>query len=67
MEKSYIERIDLFSSSYLARSTFYENFYNTPFIKYVKSLSSDNPVDCIVIPCTNTFGIKEGVIKDAME
>lgn len=67
MDKSHIERVDLFSSNYLARSTFYENFYHTPYIRSVKGLSSDDPVDCIVIPCTNTFGIKEGVIKDAME
>lgn len=67
METTTLEKVALIASSYRARSAFYEEFYNNPNISYEKDLTSENHVDCLIIPCTNTYGIKEGIVKDAIE
>lgn len=60
-----IDKISIVCSNYAARSTFYEHFYMTNNVKVAKDFESiESPVDCVIIPCSNTFGHLEGVSPD---
>lgn len=59
-----IERIDLVSSDALARSAFFEHFFQSEQVKLRKDFENLDDLDCLVVPCSNGFGLKEGVAKD---
>jgi hypothetical protein len=59
-----VDRIELVSSEHVGRSAFYEQFYQVDSVKLRKDFEGLTDLDCIIIPCSNGFGIKDGVAKD---
>eukprot|EP01122_Echinamoeba_exundans_P016880 TRINITY_DN869_c0_g1_i2.p1 TRINITY_DN869_c0_g1~~TRINITY_DN869_c0_g1_i2.p1 ORF type:complete len:415 (+),score=65.18 TRINITY_DN869_c0_g1_i2:81-1325(+) len=59
-----VDRIHLVSTDQVARSSFFEHFFQSEVVKLRKDFESVEELDCLVVPCSNGFGLKDGVPKD---
>lgn len=65
MNNTSLTKIFLVSSSFETRSIFYENLYIYPDVIIKSPFQSPQSVDILIVTCTNTYGMKSGVPKDA--
>src|SRR5690349_3434710 len=59
-----IEKLHIICNNYAARSTLYEQFYNSELVSLDKEIAEFNGLDCLIVPCCSPFGNKEDVSKD---